>query len=497
MNKFLKNSSIFFMGLYALFQIGLAFTFSIIFTALEEGSVERLINSVLLIAVVIICMYITQILSTKFRMLYIKKQMVVINEKFFENDIMNVKDVDMGSYSSKTDLIVLDYLSSQVLIPFNIIMLVFALLAYMYISPLYIIYLLFVVSCMMIIPKLTQKKVEVLTKEYTDSSKNYINFLTNVFIGKRELKQYDSINTYVKKHKEEAINLFEKYEKRGFFIRHVSISSGFVGTLSFVGLIIMSGVLTITGRSQLAMFMTVIQLMNYFVNPIFTLVEEITKYNSIKKQIPNLNNNVILKKDKSLIMVDTIELKDISYCYDNNNTINYPNITFEKGYKYLVNGKSGTGKSTLAKILSGEIKDYKGQIIVDGSSKSKDIVYVPQTAHLFYGSVLENITLNRVIRDEDFNMAINLANINKDLLHKVIDVNTEVSGGERARISLARSLVNLPDIIIIDEPTANLDYKNSIEIMKKICAIKNLTLIVISHETDKEFIQCFDSVITL
>lgn len=497
MNNYLKNLSIFFMGIFALFQVSIAFTFSLIFKALEQNSVEKLIQSVILIAIVIISMYISQFLSTKFRMLYVKKEMILINQKFFEHDITSNKDVDMGSYSSKTDIIVLDYLSSKILIPFNIIMLTFAVLAYMYLSPYYVIYLLFIVAFMMVIPKLTQKKVEKLTEEYTNSSKNYINFLTNIFTGKRELNQYNSVDTYTNKHKKEATILFDKYERRGFFMRHVSISSNFIGTLSFVGLIIMCGVLTITGKSELSMFMTVVQLMNYFVNPIFTLVEDITKYNSIKKQIPDLKEKTKLNKNKPLVIKDKIELKNISYSYDDENVIKYPDIAFIKNKKYLISGKSGTGKSTLAKILSGQIKEYQGQILADGVVNTNDIIYVPQTAHLFFGSVLENITLDRNIDEENVKHAMKLANVSDDLLDKVIDINSEVSGGEKARVSLARSLTELPSIMIIDEPTANLDYKNSIDIIKKLCSIEKLTLIVISHEKEEEFVNCFDEIINL
>lgn len=125
------------------------------------------------------------------------------------------------------------------------------------------------------------------------------------------------------------------------------------------------------------------------------------------------------------------------------------------------------------------------------------MTYVPQSGHLFYDNILENISMHRDITVENIKKAINLANLEDKILQKQIDLNSEISGGEKARVVLARSLAVRPKVMIIDEPTANLDYKNSIEIIQKICDIENLTLIVISHETDSEFINCFDEVVSL
>lgn len=496
-NNLIKNASILFLGLYGFCNILFSFLLSEVFRVIESGDLSEFHSVTFSILFLVVVQHIFQLISTKLRMVYASKKMILINNRYFADDIKGKKDVDMGSYSSKTDMIVNNYLANEILIPFNIIQVVITIVAYMWLSPILVVYMFAVVGFMMVIPQLSKKKSEEYTNDYTNCSKNYINFLTNVFTGKNEINQYGAVETYAKKHEKEVKNLFKQYEKRGFFIRSIGIVSNALAFIIFVGLILLCGYLVVTGKLEFVLFLTAVQLMNYFVNPIFSLVEYISQYQSIKNQIPNLKEMANFESEKALNIDEKIELNNVSFRYNEDNLISYPNITFEKNKKYLITGKSGTGKSTLAKILSGENRDYDGTILVDGKLNSENIIYVPQSAHLLYGNVLENIALDRDISRSDIKNAMELANVDEELLHKIIDVNSEVSGGEKARISLARSLAVMPSIMIIDEPTANLDYNNSIQIIEKLCKIKDLTLIVISHEKEEEFISCFDDVVTL
>lgn len=497
-----KNASIFFWAMYSICNILFSFTLAQIFKTIETKDLNEFYKSVFITLFVIILQHIFQIIAIKLRLAYTRKKMVLINNAYFINDIKSKNDVDMSSYSSKTELIINNYLANQILIPYNIIQMTLAIIAYMWISPIFVAYLILVVGLMMVIPIVTNKKAEQYTKNYTDCSKNYINFLTNIFNGKRELNQYGAIKTYADKHEKEAKNLFNKYEKHSFFIKLVGVVSSAISFITFNGIIVISGFLAITGKLELALFMTAIQLMNYFISPVFLLVDYINQFQSIKSQIPNIKEIVNFESKSPLNINNKIELNNISFSYNSNNKkdnlINYPNIVIEKNKKYLITGKSGTGKSTLAKILSGEINNYNGNILIDGKPNLIDnIVYVPQSAHLFYGDILENILLDRKVNDTDITNALKLANINKELLNKSIDINSDISGGEKARVSLARSLALMPNIMIIDEPTANLDYNNSIQIIQNICNLKDLTLIVISHEKEEDFFSCFDEVIVL
>lgn len=496
MNKLMKYLSIMFWCGFSVCNILFSFKLADFYVSMENGDSYAFYLNVLIVIGIVVIQNIIQHIAVKLRMKFTRNKLIEINKLYFNDDISSGEEEDMSSYSTKTDMISNNYLLPQVMIPVNVIQLTITILAYIQLSWYYLVYMLAVVGSMMIIPVVTKNKSQKLTQEYTDSSKNYLSFLSNTFIGKRELGQYNSIKIFKSKHDNVVNELFNKYEKHNMYLKQISIFSNLIGFISFVGVFALGGILVLDGKMEMALFMTGIQLMNYFTGPIFSLIEDISKYQSMKKIIPSFNDEIQLN-NKECIVNDKIELNNLSYSYDGINTINYPNINFNKNNKYLINGKSGTGKSTLAKILSGAITNYNGDILFDGNIDNKNIIYVPQSPHLFFDSVIENITLGRNISDNDLKRVIELTNIEEELLSKIIDVNSEISGGQKARVSLARSLVDFPSVMVVDEPTANLDYKNSLDIIQKLCSVKELTLIVISHENSSEFIECFDEVIKL
>lgn len=507
----IKSVAIIVMTIGALLNIALSFTLAEFITSVQHKDFNAFYKTILFVVIFLVSELVFSLIAIKLRMSYVKKSLIHINSSLFNADMKNLNDIDMSSYSTKTELFVNHYLLNKIAIPFFILQILITLTAYFIINPIYVIYMIVITVLMMSVPLLTQSKTQELTGTYTNASKDYINYLTNIFGGKREIKQYKVLEQYKKNHCNVLTKLFDDYEKYGRYLRNINAFSNSVSTLTFLGLQVISGFLILTGRMELGLFLTAIQLMNYFISPVFSLVESLNNYSSIKNQVPNKQEAVFeteteTKTENVLNLKDKIEINNLEYRYNGEEKLSYPkNMKFEKNKKYLITGKSGSGKSTLAKILSGDLTDYAGEIFVDGVSQNKGekqndlslITYVPQSGHLFYDSILENIDMYRNMSKDTIHTAISLANLEENLLKKEIDLTSEVSGGEKARVVLARSFASMPSVMIIDEPTANLDYKNSIEIIKKICDIENLTLIVISHETDTNFINCFDTVITL
>ncbi|MFZ6052179.1 ABC transporter ATP-binding protein [Halocola ammonii] len=189
--------------------------------------------------------------------------------------------------------------------------------------------------------------------------------------------------------------------------------------------------------------------------------------------------------------VDFHVLKDISF-------------DVEKGEFVSIMGKSGCGKSTLLYILSTMDTDYSGSLYLDGEKltgqsanqlarvRNEHIGFVFQFHYLLPEfSVLENVMLparklakksEDEIR-EDAMEKLRLLDI-KDQAHKKA---TMISGGQKQRVAIARALINNPSIIMGDEPTGNLDSKNSnnvFNIFKDIGHEENLSLLVVTHDDD-------------
>lgn len=166
-----------------------------------------------------------------------------------------------------------------------------------------------------------------------------------------------------------------------------------------------------------------------------------------------------------------LEVKNISYEVDNKKILNDISIEVNSGDFILITGPSGSGKSTLLKICSSLISPTKGEILFKGKNYleldltelRKQIVYCFQTPFLFGESVRENLEFPFLIRDvkpdyTKIKKLFDLFAMSEDYLDRKVE---KLSGGEKQRIALMRSMVFMPEILLLDEITSALDLENS------------------------------------
>lgn len=174
-------------------------------------------------------------------------------------------------------------------------------------------------------------------------------------------------------------------------------------------------------------------------------------------------------------------------------------FTVEQGEFVAIIGPSGSGKSTLLHILGGVDTPTKGKVYVDGNdmytlNESALAIFRRRQIGLIYQfynlipvlNVEENITLpllldHRQIQKDHFNDLVQTLGLQDRLQH----LPNELSGGQQQRVSIGRALIASPTLVLADEPTGNLDRKNSEEIislLKTLHKEKNQTLIIITHD---------------
>jgi lipoprotein-releasing system ATP-binding protein len=191
------------------------------------------------------------------------------------------------------------------------------------------------------------------------------------------------------------------------------------------------------------------------------------------------------------------------------------NFEIKKGEFVSVMGKSGCGKSTLLYILSTMDTDYEGELLLNNELitgqdrdylshiRNKHIGFVFQFHYLLSEfSVLENVMLPAKKLAEKTEKEIEHDAIEKlkmlNIEHLTYKRASNVSGGEKQRIAIARALINNPSIIMGDEPTGNLDSYNSenvFNIFKQLSADYNLSLLVVTH--DEDFAKRTNRIITM
>ncbi len=189
--------------------------------------------------------------------------------------------------------------------------------------------------------------------------------------------------------------------------------------------------------------------------------------------------------------MNIVEIEDLSYYYDKVNVLENINLQIKDGDFLAIIGPNGGGKSTLLKLILKLIYPQKGKI--QKFVKEEDFGYVPQNTNLnidFPITALEVVLMGQLgnkrkifgYLKEDISCAMHsLEQVGmKEYANSKIG---NLSGGQRQRVFIARALCSNPKIMLLDEPTANIDVKGQKEIYDLLVKLnKNITIVVVSHD---------------
>ncbi len=194
-----------------------------------------------------------------------------------------------------------------------------------------------------------------------------------------------------------------------------------------------------------------------------------------------------------------IEFKNVTVIYDKNIVgLDDVSFTINDGEFVFLVGKTGAGKSSAIKLLTGEIKPTSGDVIVDGivvnRLKRRKIPYLRRAQGVVFQdfrllpnkTVYENVAFAMEItgkKKKDIQRKVPKILSLVGLSERANNYPNEISGGEQQRVSIARALVNSPSLIIADEPTGNLDVETSTEVMNLFEEINKMgtTIVMVTH----------------
>ena len=220
--------------------------------------------------------------------------------------------------------------------------------------------------------------------------------------------------------------------------------------------------------------------------------------------------NDIIGGTKIVRKFDKVVFKKVNFKYPNSQrkVLSDISLSFKKNKKIALVGPSGSGKSSLLSLMIRLFDFQEGDIFInDQNIKNIQLKnlrdkfsLVSQDTVLFDGSIYENIKYNSKSSSKDILNAVKLACVDEftDNLLEKLDTNIgengiKLSGGQRQRIAIARAIAQKKEIILLDEPTSNLDLKTESELFKNLSQIQNITLIVVAHRlsTIKDFNEIY------
>ena len=204
-----------------------------------------------------------------------------------------------------------------------------------------------------------------------------------------------------------------------------------------------------------------------------------------------------------------IHYEDVSFAYPGAAPIlKHFDLTAQLGKRYLIKGPSGCGKTTAVNLLLRYYDASQGRITVDGvpiteyGSTYGCMTVVRQEAVLFHDTLRNNLTMFRDVPDHGLILLLRELGLNKFATREALDAlitenGANLSGGEKKRICLVRALLRDTDVLILDEPLANLDEATAGKIEDLLLSIEGKLLLVVSHQFSEEKTERFDSVVTM
>ncbi len=296
------------------------------------------------------------------------------------------------------------------------------------------------------------------------------------------------------------LKLNVKYNK---FILSIELFQNFIMTISNVFILFVGIKLVNKGLLLFSNLIIINSLLIYFFislkNIIYfdrILIDSKNSYNRLEDLLDEEEDN---NNKSNFNFNNNIEFKNVAYSYDSYNIFENLSFNIDKGDFVFVKGDSGVGKSTLFKILTKQINDYKGKVIIDNTNIKNltlndirnNICFVSQNEIIFTDTILNNITLFKKVAKKELEKVIGITGIDKFLKEKNISLNFlleenghNISGGERQRILLARALLQNKKILILDETTNGIDTLSEENIVRKVKEEYDVTLILISHRYD-------------
>lgn len=493
--------------------------------ATVDNSYDKIISGVVFIGIIIALQFafriIIQTLTER-----IKGRLEIVYKTQIFKGALSKKYKDVTAYHSgelmnrlTSDInVVCDGITSIVpTVVASVVRLVCAVVALLFLEPIFALAFLVAGVCVYFIMALTRNKLKFFHKKVQETDGKTRSFMQESLEKLLTVKVFSAgkeVNVKAKELQEK--NFTEKMKRKTYSVMghagyNLIFSLGYVFALIYGAFKIFNGV----GGFGYGSLSAVLQLVNSVQVPFMSLSSVLPKYYSTIasterlleiENLPEENMSIEMAKINDF---DKITAKNLSFKYDDEYVIKNADLSIERNSFTVITGLSGIGKSTLFKILLG-VYDAEGDVYVETkegnvalSESTRDLfAFVPQGNMLFSGTIKDNITFYKdCYTEEEIDYALSISEC-KDFIEELpLKLNTEIgengaglSEGQIQRLAVARAIIRRPKVLLLDESTSALDSKTEEKLLFNLKNLTDTTIIMISHKNastkicDKEFV---------
>ena len=509
--------------------VGFSFMLRYVISAIEEKSNELLIRYTIIIGSIALALVLLQIFySIFYEMSFIDIENKLKNNLFktiLNKDYQEIKKIHDEEWihrlSSDTAVIAGSILSILPSLCRMVVQLVLALVAIIYLYPVFGLSLLPFIVLVILITYFMRKRLKAYHHAAQEKDGKAKIFLSESLQGLSIVHSFVKEDIFAKKNKDNLEEYKKARLKRNIFNVVCSISFIVVYYTFYILAIIFCGSAIIKGVMTIGLLTALVALLTQLTGPLGNITSIIPRYYSLiasgerlrmenNEEVHYLSQEEI--KEFYASKFKGISVNNISYSYldkygNRVEALKDFSLTINKNERILIKGHSGGGKSTLFKILLSLLKPEEGSISINKEPLDKKyerlFAYVPQDNLLMEGTIKEVVTLFDSNPDNDrLTKALEISDalgfVNNLALKEDTHLNEKGSGlslGEMERIAIARAIYSDAPILLLDECSASLDAQTEKTVMSNILSLKDKTIVLISHHNYDE--SLFDKVIDL
>lgn len=442
-------------------------------------------------------------------------------QKLTEKSIASFRDESTAAYLSALTndaaSVEADYLAQQLAVITKTVTFFGALFMMLWYSPLLTAIAVGVTALPLAASLLTGGRLQAAEKQVSERNRDFTAALSDCLSGFAVVKTF--------KAEREIFQLFAEsnraLEQKKFSRRRLKVLIGMIGAVT--GLVAQLGVflagtwLALSGSGLTAgTVILFVNLMNFMIGPVSELPALLAGRRAALGLIGKLAD--ALEKDGSAggsrmlsRLEHGIELRDVSFGYEEGkDVLHHVSARFEAGRAYAIVGGSGSGKSTLLNLLLAENTGYRGSVLLDGTELrelSPEALYglmsvIQQNVFVFNASIRDNVSMFREFPQEALDEAIRRAHLRELLDARGADYlcgenGKGLSGGEKQRVSIARSLLKKSSVLLVDEATAALDVQTAHQVSSDILDLTGMTRIVVTHSLEEALLRRYDGIFVL